>query len=326
MAARTSAYASHSVTLDAQSATSLAASLVGVLIEACGDRLSDISWFKADWQRGGAATGAAKFRLDDDSTTDVVVKLPVVGRELIWMRRLQDDSVVPKLYASGHDLGGYDLAWVVVERFPYGPLGTRWHDEHMRRIADAAVRFYVAASRYPVDQAPVTEPWAEQLADAMANLKINDVSRKQQWKKAMKALRSRLDGITEGWEARNSTQWLHGDLHLANAMSREGLEAGPVALIDLGEVRAGHWIEDAVYLERQLWSRPERLKANKPVKAIAAARRKLDLPVEDDYPRLAMIRRALLAGTAPKYLKSEGDPRHLDACLDWLERALDELR
>ena len=48
--------------------------------------------------------------------------------------------------------------------------------------------------------------------------------------------------------------------------------------------------------------------------------------LDDDYQRLAMIRRALLAGTAPRYLKTEGHPKHLQACLDWLERALVELK
>jgi aminoglycoside phosphotransferase (APT) family kinase protein len=132
--------------------------------------------------------------------------------------------------------------------------------------------------------------------------------------------------IVEGWEARDAAQWVHGDLHLANAMSRESMESGPVCLIDLAEVRAGHWVEDAVYLERQLWARPERIKRHGPVKAIAAARRRRALPVDDDYPRLAAIRRALLAATAPSFLRSEGDPRYLEACLDRLTHALDELK
>ncbi len=304
----------------------LAATLVPVLGDACDGKLSEITWFKADWQRGGAATGTATYRLDGGETADVVVKLPVVQRELLWMRRLQKASVVPKLYASGDTLGGYDLAWVVIERFPYGPLGTHWHDDHTERVADAAARFYEASSHYPVDLDPVKEPWADLLRDAQESLNINDVPNKPQWKKAVKTLRGRLEVISESWEARDATQWLHGDLHLANAMSRVGLESGPVCLIDLAEVRAGHWIEDAVYFERQLWGRPDRLKTHKPVKAIAGARRRRGLSVEDNYARLAMVRRALLAGTAPKYLKSEGDRRHLETCLDWLERALVELK
>ena len=55
-------------------------------------------------------------------------------------------------------------------------------------------------------------------------------------------------------------------------------------------------------------------------------RRNWQLPVEEDYPRLAMIRRALLAGTALRFLQSEGDPRYLDACLGWLERAVIDLK
>jgi hypothetical protein len=109
-------------------------------------------------------------------------------------------------------------------------------------------------------------------------------------------------------------------------MSRVSMDAGPVCLIDLAEVHAGNWIEDAVYLERQLWARPQRLHPHKPVKALAAARKRLGLHVESEYPRLAMIRRGLLAATAPRFIKSEGHPAYLDACLERLEIALNDLK
>ena len=109
-------------------------------------------------------------------------------------------------------------------------------------------------------------------------------------------------------------------------MSRHSIEDGPGCLIDLAEVRAGHWIEDAGYLERQLWARPERLKRHKPVRLVAAARKRLGLPVSADDARLATIRRLLLAASAPKFLRSEGHPKHLEACLSRLERGLTELR
>jgi hypothetical protein len=302
-----------------------------VLIEACEGRLKDITWFRTDWQRGGAATGTGVYRLDDGFDADVVVKLPVVPRELMWISRLQGDddqqeSVAPRLHASGQTLGGYDLAWMVIERFRHGPLGARWHEHHMARLAAAAARFYAGASKYPVDQDPKNEPWDELLKEAQQGLKDNDIPNRKAWKSAVNTMRGRLDKVLSPWEARDAGQWLHGDLHLANAMSRESMESGPVCLIDYGEVRPGHWVEDAVYLERQLWAKPQRLKVHKPVREIAAARRALGLPVDDDYPRLAQIRRALLAATTPKYLKSEGDPRHLDACLDRLEKALVELK
>jgi hypothetical protein len=304
--------------------------LAPVLIEACAGRLSPITWYRADWQRGGAATGTADFTLDDGSTAQVVVKLPVVPRERMWISRLQDgdeaDAVAPRLYASGDTLGGYDLAWMVIERVKHGPLGAHWHDDHTARITEAAARFHAKAAAFPVDQAARTEPWVELVDGARQSLRDNEVPQLKRWRGAVKTLRGRLGAFVEQWEARDSAQWLHGDLHLANAMSRVSMESGPVCLVDFGEVHAGHWVEDAVYLERQLWARPHRLKDHKPVRELAAARRKLGLPVEDDYHRLAMIRRALMAGTAPKFLKSEGDPRHLEACLAWLERALDELK
>lgn len=306
----------------------LAATLAPVLGAACEGRLSEITWFRTDWQRGGAATGTAQYGLPGGGTADVVVKLPVVQRELLWMRRLQDGdaSVVPRLYASGQTLAGYDLSWLVIERFEHGPLGIHWHDDHVERITDAAARFHLAAMAWPVDQPPRREQWDDLIKTAQKRLRTNPVPRRQEWRAAMKSLRSMLKTLVDGWETRDAGQWLHGDLHPANAMSRVSMESGPVCLIDLAEVRAGHWVEDAVYLERQLWARPERLEGHGPVKALAAARRRCGLPVEDDYPRLAMIRRALLAGAAPGFLQSEGDPRHLDACLDWLVRAVAELK
>jgi hypothetical protein len=308
---------------------SLASSLEPVLSQACAGRLSPVTWFRADWQRGGAATGTATIETGG-AAAEVVVKLPVVPRELAWVERLQDpadpDPVVPRLYASGRELGGYDLAWMVIERFPFGPLGGHWHDGHVARVAEAAARFHAAAARFDCDQPARREDWEAQLRAASQNLRLNAVPRRQEWQTALKALHGKLDRLLEHWEARDARQWLHGDLHLANAMSRVSLESGPVCLIDFGEVRAGHWVEDAVYLERQLWPRPERLRPLSPVKAIAAARKRLGLPADPDYPRLAAIRRALLAATAPAYMRSEGDPRHLDSCLDWLQRALADLR
>jgi hypothetical protein len=326
----------------------LAASLGPLVAQACGGRLGEITWFKTDWQRGGAATGKTTFQLDDGTVAPVVLKMPVVGRELLWTRRLQSgllalgsqaspqdsstgnglkpESPIPRLFASGESVGGYDLAWIVIERFAYGPLGLHWHNDHVMRIADAAAQFHADAATFAVDQPPKVEDWPELLHDASENIKVNHIGHEQRWSSALRNFRGRLGRVLQEWDARNVNQWLHGDLHLANAMSRVSMESGPVCLIDLAEVHAGHWVEDAVYLERQLWARPERLKINKPVKAIAAARKERGLAVDSDWPRLAMIRRALLAATAPKFIKSEGHPVYLDACLSWLEIALTELR
>ncbi len=315
---------------------SLAATLAPLLRDACEERLDEITWFKADWQRGGAATGTSTYRTVDGSVVPVVLKLPVVRRELQWMRRLQDDGdagegggeelVVPRLFASGEAVGGYDLTWIVMERFEHGPLGRAWHEDHIPRVADAAARFHARAAVFEVDQPPVLEPWDELFTESLESVKVNRLPAGKRWRTALKGLRTHVDEVVEQWRTRDTRQWLHGDLHMANAMSRRSMEEGPVSLIDLADVHAGNWVEDAVYLERQMWARPERMKRHKPVRALAAARRRLGLVVEDDYPRLAMIRRMLLAGSAPRFVRSEGHPKHLEACLEWIERGLQELK
>lgn len=309
-------------------ARTLAASLAPLIIESCEGRLSEIRWFKADWQRGGAATAIASYTDDDGERQAVVVKLPIGERELTWTRRLQRpgrDGVIARLFASGDVLGGYDLAWIVIERFEYGPLGKQWHEGHIPRICEAAARFYESASAFPIDHCPLGEDWSRHLKDASRTVKLNKLEHHQRWNKAIKALRSKLDTLTAAWDSRDTNQWVHGDLHLANAMCRADGDEAPVSLIDLSEVRAGHWIEDAVYLERQLWAAPRRLRPHSPVRTLAKARKALGLPVESDYPRLAMIRRALLAATAPRFIRSEGHPRYLEACLERLERSLNDL-
>jgi len=320
------------MTPDAHSADhrSLAATLAPLVAESCGGRLGPVTWFRTDWQRGGAATGKSRYVLDDGSILPVILKLPVNRREYLWTQRLQNgdprNCVVPQLLACGETLGGYDLAWIVIEAFPHGPLGLHWHDDHIPRLAQAAAQFHLAASRFLVDQVPTSEPWQEMLAAAGQAIKTNHTHHEQRWSVALRTMRSRSDKLIREWNEREESQWLHGDLHLANAMSRIGADTGPVCLIDLAEVHAGHWVEDAIYLERQLWAMPERLKVHKPVKDLASARRALGLPVEADYPRLAAIRRALLAATAPRFIKSEGRPAYLEACLQRLEIALNELK
>ncbi|MFP3422344.1 hypothetical protein R0K19_23525, partial [Bacillus sp. SIMBA_161] len=39
----------------------LGATLEPIVRAACGGRLSPVTWFRTDWQRGGAATGYATF-------------------------------------------------------------------------------------------------------------------------------------------------------------------------------------------------------------------------------------------------------------------------
>jgi hypothetical protein len=308
---------------------SLATSLASTLRNECNDQLSEIAWFRADWQRGGAATGHAVFT-EADGETPVVVKFPVGQRELRWTRRLgvgdHADPVAPRLFASGTAIGGYDLGWIVMERLPYGPLGQRWHARHIERIAEAIANFHHATSTFEIHGHPRYEDWDDLLARSNRSVKVNRPDHRSRWSRALKAFAQRVDAFVDAWRARPVTDWLHGDVHIANAMSREAVDHGPVCLVDLAEVHPGHWVEDGIYLERQLWARPSRMKTFKPVKALAEARKALGLPIDDGYAELAMIRRGLYAATAPAFMKTEGNPRHLEACLDRLEFAMADVK
>ncbi len=307
--------------------SSLASSLEPVLITQTNNQLSDIHWFRTDWQRSGATTGFAKWTSIDGEESQVVIKLPVVKKELRWTRRMQDaNGISPKLFASDEKLNGYDLAWMIIERFPVGPLGTHWEDANISRISLAATLFSKSASKYPVDQDGKREDWKNLLKTAKKSVRENHIENESRWKKAQTLLSRRLAGLLELWRSRRIDQWLHGDVHLANAMCRTDDPAEMVSLIDLAEVHAGHWIEDAVYLERQLWGYKSRLKSSRPVHAMVAARKSLGLRVDEDYHQLVDIRRSLLAGTAPSFMQSEGDPRYLAACLLQLETSMDRLQ
>jgi len=103
--------------------SSFGANLEPVLRQACQGLLSSVSWFRTDWQRGGAQTGYATYRDGDGVDHAVVVKLPIGPVEYRWLTRLGDyPDVSPRVWAHGQSLGGYDMAWVAMERLEHGPL------------------------------------------------------------------------------------------------------------------------------------------------------------------------------------------------------------
>lgn len=305
-------------------AHALARALESELRALDGGRLSSISWFRTDWQRGGAATATARHRDADGIERDAVVKVPVTERERRWFERLgrTEDAPVARLFASGDSLGPYDFAWIVIERLPFGPLAARWHERHMARIGDAAARFHRDAAAHPIE-AVAEEPWDELLGKAREAVKEPSFPERSRWHAALKECAKKADRAIAIWRERTPLGWIHGDLHPANAMSRVGEEDGPACLIDLGEVRSGHWLEDAVYLERIHWTRPERLAA-KPVKCVADARKVHGLE-NGDWPLAASARRVLLAATAPSF-RGEQSPPVLAASLLRLEQGLKEIR
>lgn len=319
-------------------AGALGSSLGPVLLEECKGRLGPIEWFRSTWQRGGAATGYSMWREDDGREHPAVVKFPVSPLEHRWTTQLgggsaaHDDLRLPtaRVFASGHALGGYDLAWLVTERLEGHTLSAAWGKEALEDLLHAAAEMQARA----LAVAPVTGvstadfDWEQMVGRSREAARSSELPEAQRWNEALRRTQKALPALQARWEARGLNTWCHGDLHPGNAMRRTGAESTPTrgcVLIDLALVHPGHWVEDAVYLERQFWSHPEHLHGANPVSLLAKFRRELGLATNGDYGMVANLRRALKAACVPAQLDHEGSHRYAHAALEVLERVLPQV-
>jgi len=309
----------------------LAHELAPALQNACEGRLHDIRWFRTDWQRGGAATGQARFDCGEGDQRDVVVKLPIGPTERRILAELSDDadSPTPCVVASGLELDGYDLGWIVMERLEGPPLMAQLDKDGLREMAGAMGAVYKAAeARWPF-KAPKDRPdWEKILEKARETLRDNPIAEVQRWNEAIKHTQRMLPTLVSRWESRPINAWCHGDFHPGNAMRRpEGSPWGApgVVLIDFADSHCGHWVEDACYLERLYWGHAEALHKQKPVSLLARARKAAGIDTSDDYQTLANTRRVLMAASVPAFLHREGRPAYLHAALETMERLLPQV-
>jgi aminoglycoside phosphotransferase (APT) family kinase protein len=263
-----------------------------------------------------------------------VVKLPVGSIEHSWTLRLgavdperyddeESESLpTPRVLAGGEVLAGYDLAWLVMERFEGQPMARDLDKKGILAMLEAAAAFYARARAVrPVQGQGRKEDWPGLLEKAREAVREQPVPNAQRWNEAIKKTQRSLDRLIAQWNARPIDTWCHGDLHPNNAMHR----GGRCALIDLALVHEGSWVEDALYLERLFWGRKEDLCGVKPVSALAKACRKAGLDVSFDYAALANVRRVLTAACVPAFLGREGARGYLDEALAVVERLLPEI-
>lgn len=304
--------------------SSLGPMLEPVLVGVTGGRLSELQWFRSDWQRGGGCTAFAKYNCDDGRTRDAVVKVPVGFTEHRWSMALSSGAEpcpVARVFAGGTALGGYDLGWLIIERLPGKPLATESGAKPIEDLLHAAAAWQARAAATPVDVPPPTVDYERMLGRAREAVKRGVVAPAdaQKWNHEIHLVQKALPVLLRKWESREKTCWCHGDLHGGNAMRRAD---GGCVLLDLALVHAGHWLEDALYLERTFWGRPEALCGVKPLSVLAAARRALGLHAHDDYAMLANVRRVLVAACAPALVEREGNARYLHAALEMLNKYL----
>ena len=319
----------------------LALALAPALIAHCHNRLGPIEWFRASWQRGGAATGFSTWELGPTPSGQsrrigVIVKFPVGPAEHRWTTALgavphdhwhsQDSHKLPtpRVIASGTDLGGYDLAWLITERLQGPTLSSNLSEQSLLDLLAAAADFHAAALRAaPVTGRPRSPNWDKALDHAREVCKNHAIPESQHWNDVLKKVQKHLPILRARWDTRPMNDWCHGDLHPGNAL-RRATDNGNAqcVLIDLALVHPGHWIEDALYLERQFWGHEALLHGIKPLGTLAKFRREKGLPTEGDYPELANIRRVLTAACAPSLIEREGNLKYLHAALEVIERLL----
>jgi aminoglycoside phosphotransferase (APT) family kinase protein len=307
--------------------------LVPALFEACGgpDRLRNLTWFRSEWQRGGGSTAFAVYIHEDGAEMPVVIKLPVGFNEQQWTRRLADlqrldnTPITPRVVACGTQLGGHDLAWLVIERLPGRPLAAGLDEGAIRDMLMAAARLQQLCGRLePASGAERAkgvdfEKMIERSREAVKRSTLLTPHDAQVWNNELRTVHKALPMLLNKWEHRPHVDWCHGDLHAGNAMRRAD---GSVVLIDLAMLHSGHWIEDALYFERVCWGRPEALRGINAVKELALHRRELGLNCDGDYGMLASVRRVLAAACAPALIEREGNRVYLDAALEMIRRHL----
>ena len=267
--------------VDAPLAAHLRPFLAHALESAIGEPVEHIEFFRGVWQRGAIA--AARVRL---STRELVVKVPTVARELHWFRLLggRGDSVA-RLHASGTSLGPHSLAWIALERLPHGPCMRGIGPSDIERLAAASARLAHAMR----DQARAAPPGGATPPDGDAidaardhggDTVGSDAADTRAWLALLDQVARDLPTLLAHWNARAPREWIHGELHPRHALARSPWPSAPLILADLAHVRRGHWVEDAVQLERLFWTRPDLLRAARPVRAVAQARRALGLPLD----------------------------------------------
>jgi len=319
----------------------LAVALGPILRTASDDRLGSITWFRSRWQRGGAATGLSTWRRADGRTIEVFVKLPVGYSEYFWTTQLgcvdERDWDAPcslpvaRVIAHGVEIGGYDLAWIITERLSGPPLAASLDHDGVADLLKTAADFHAAAMKISaLEVCPVPPDWDAMILKSKMLARNGEIPDALRWKYGLRRVLKNLPILKAKWRARPINTWCHGDLHAGNVMRRApandpGNNGSPCVLVDLALVHPGHWLEDAIYLERQHWGHADLLHGVKPLTELARLRRERRLPVDDHYPELANIRRVLMAACAPAVMEREGNPTYLHAALEIVERFMPQV-
>ncbi|WP_157683488.1 phosphotransferase [Microlunatus soli] len=200
--------------------------------------LTDLAVLEAEWGASGLhfvgtwnATGA-----------DVIVKIGVSPSQRWWTEAIsrEDPALAPILFASGGRLGDIDLGWMVSERLP-GGLHAGWHGQEFTMLMAAAARFHRFARRHPSGPHSVTT------AGDVASWIDSAITRGVPGPAA-----ALLGSVDQDWELVSQAcppEICHGDLHMANVLSRTPAPQLSDALLIDFEPCLMPWVFEAAYCQ-----------------------------------------------------------------------------
>lgn len=200
--------------------------------------LADLAVFGAEWGSSGlhfAGTWTA-------SGTDVLLKVGVSPSQRWWTEAIakEDPGLAPKLFASGSQLGDAELGWILSERLP-GGLHSGWNGLEFGMLMAAGARFQRFARRHP------TGPHSVTTADDVASWIRSAIARRAPGPAA-----SLLEKLDHDWRTVCEVcppEICHGDLHMANVLSRTPApQLGDAVLIDF-EPSFMPWAFEAAYCQ-----------------------------------------------------------------------------
>lgn len=228
--------------------------------------LADIAVFGAEWGTSGLHfTG--KWTV---SGVDVILKVGVSPSQRWWTETVarEDPGLAPMLFASGSRLSDTELGWILTERLP-GGLHSGWNGLEFGMLMAAGARFHRFARRHPTGPHRVTtiDEVAAWIRSAIAGGAPGPAA-------------SLLESLDHDWgfvcEA-CPPEICHGDLHMANVLSRTPPpQLSDAVLIDF-EPSSMPWAFEAAYCQ-VLNSDPARVGWQGLVRLMAERRDALGLP------------------------------------------------
>lgn len=234
------------------------------LVELTNGRLSNLEAIPAD---------SASLNLTGiwDASLDAFVKVHITETEFYWMKAIadRDSALVPLVYASGAELAGQDLRWLVLERIPFALIpASNWQGNQWPMMAEAAARFQKAARTIDSSMAfqegvQTVRSWLNRAHAANCPADVEPL----------------LTTLEEDWAfvtAVCPVEVCFGDLHPGNVLCRTAAPGpGKGVLVD-PIPRLQPWVFDAAYCQAIASDHDVHLP-----ELLAKARKSLDLPTAD---------------------------------------------